>query len=483
MKKYTFWMIASAALLVPALARGLWFYRGIAPQRPKIQTPDYQALAADKLPLQVPEEEKDLKQVGGMALLDFAHANQFQPHEVQSLREELEKRGGRVETLSDPALLAYKLKYASAYIVVSPSIMFTADEIRLAQDFVARGGRLLVFSDATRGVIYSDFFSGTTVNYSDAAAVNPLLAPHGITLNNDYLYNTVNNDGNFRNVFFEKFGKHELTFGLKQVAFYGTHSLKSQNGTLLLRADKATRSSIDDAHNPAAGGAALSADGNVLAFGDFTFLGSPYHNAADNATLIANIADFVLGGKRELTLQNFPFLFKQSTAQVYPSSEVTLTAETISALGGLQKSLDTVSVALELVAEAPDAGDTIILGTFTPSADLEDYLAPFDLTLPAEEDEYLALPTVGKIGRYGNGVLLFERGKKGNTLILLADTPDDLIALINTVASGTLDGCVLQGNIGICGVGYSSGDYSGEEEATPEPGAEGEATPAPEASG
>lgn len=70
-------------------------------------------------------------------------------------------------------------------------------------------------------------------------------------------------------------------------------------------------------------------------------LSSPYQNVLDNSTLIANIADFALGGKQNILLENFPFLFTQPVLQVYPAPEVQLTAEIISAISGLQTSLNT----------------------------------------------------------------------------------------------------------------------------------------------
>jgi hypothetical protein len=473
MKKNMFW-IALAALIIPVIARGLWFYRGV-PNQPKIATPDYQALTISKPPLETPQEEKNVKQTNGVVLFDFTHVNQYQASETLSLKEAIEKRGGKVETITDAASLEYKLKYAGAYVVISPSIAFTADETRIVRAFVERGGRLLVFADATRGVLYYDYFSGSTINYSDVNAVNPLLAPFGITVNNDYLYNVEKNEGNFRNIFFDDFGKNELTFGLKQVALYGTHSVKSPSGLILLRGTGSTLSSIDDAHDPTEGGAALSENGNVLAFGDFTFLTSPYQNATDNATLIANIADFTLGGKREITLANFPYIFTQSVVQVYPSSEVQLTAEMISAISGLQTSLQYINTSIEIADEAPRDGDALILGTFTPSDDLLHFTDPFNIEFD-ELSETITVKNFGDIGRSGNGLLLFEKNKKGNTLTLLADTPEDLISLLDTLTSGSLYGCVLQGDIGICGVGYG-GSYS-EDTATAEP-TSGEATPEP----
>ena len=466
-------LIALAALIVPALVRGLWFYRGVA-NRPEISTPDYQALTMSQPPLATPRSE-DIKQTNGIVLLDYAHANQYQAPEAQSLQEAIEKRGGKVETLLDSTLLEYKLKYANSYVIISPAIMFSADETRIIKAFVNRGGRLLVFTDATRGAMYYDI-NGNILNYPDTSLINPLLSLFGITLNNDYLYNVEKHEGNFRNVFFEDFGKNELTFGLKQVALYGTHSVKTSSGLILLRGAESTLSSVDDAHDPDEGGAALSEDGNVLVFGDFTFLTSPYQNATDNATLIANIADFTLGGKQNITLANFPFIFTQPVLQVYLTPEVTLTAEMTSALSGLQNALKYVGTTIEITNEKPD-GDALILGSFAPTDELKKYIKPFNIELG--DSDFINVPGFGDVGRYGNGLLLFETNKKGNTITLLADTPEDLLTLLGTLTEGSLAGCLQQKNIAVCSVGYG-GDYSGssDTEATTEPTST-EATPTP----
>jgi hypothetical protein len=474
-KKDYLW-IGLTALLIPILVRALWFYPGV-PARPEIATPDYQSLTVPQPPLETPEAEAKVKTPGGAVLVDAFHGNQFQPGEIQSLKEAVEDREGRIETVLDLASLENGLKYASACVVISPSVPFSAAEISLFQSFVEGGGRLVVFTDATRGILNFDFFTGATTLSPDVNAANPLLAPFGITVNSDYLYNVQHNEGNFRNVFFDEFGKNELTFGLKQVAFYGTHSVKSDSGTILLLGGEQTLSSITDAHDPASGGAALSEDGNVIAFGDLTFLTPPYNNVADNATLIANIADFMLGGKRTTTLANFPYIFSQHTLQVLPTSEVQMTAEMIAALGRLQASLEGANLSMQIATGEPEDGDLLVLGTFTPTDDLLPYIEPFDLLMD-EFTEYVEVPGFGNVGRTGNGILIFDAGKQGNTLILLADTVDDLTFLLDTVSSGSLYGCVLQGDIGVCSIGFggSFSEDTGESAATEEP-VEGEAAP------
>jgi len=475
MKKNMLW-IALAAFVIPILARGLLFYRGF-PNQPKIATPDYQALTIPQPIMGKPASETDIPQVHGVVLFDLTHANQYQPADVQSLQDAIEKRGGRVETVSDSASLEQQLKYASTLTIISPSSSFSADESRIIQAFVRRGGRLLVFTDATHGLVYTDFFTGSTISYPDTNPINPLLSAFGITVNNDYLYNVEEHEGNFRNIFFEGFGKHELTFGLKKVALYGTHSIKTSSGLILFRGTESTLSSSDDAHHQSEGGAALNKDGNVLVFGDFTFLSSPYQNVLDNSTLIANIADFSLSGTQSLSLVNFPYIFTQPEVQVYPLSEVQLTPETISAIGGLQASLGLLNISIKIVDEAPRDGDILALGTFTKSDDLPTFTKPFGITMDDESDT-ITVPGFGDVSRYGNGIVLFEPNNKGNKLTLLANTPEDLLVLLSTVSSGSLGNCIVQDKIAVCSVGYGGESFFEEETATPEPAAS-DAAPTP----
>lgn len=473
--------IALAALVLPVLARGLWFYRGAPSQRPPVATPDYASLEVPQAPLREGgTEAEDVEQMGGVVLFDLSHGNRFAMPEVAAFTEAVSQRGGRAETLIDPALLEFNLKYVRAFVVVSPSVAFLPSEIRLVREFVERGGKLLVFTDATRNVIYYDFFADSLTVYGDVNAANPLLDPFGITIKNDYLYNLERNEGNYRNVLFDQFGKSELTFGLKEVAFYGAHSVESPSGLILLQGTESTLSSMDDAHHPSQGGAALSADGNVIALGDFTFMSSPYNSYADNAVFIQNLADFALSGKQTPVLKNFPFIFEDGSVQIYLTEEAQMTAEMVYALGRLQSTLLSAGLQSEFVDEMPENGNAIIIGTYAPVEEIESLADQFGVSFN-EGLEYISIEGLGDIGKYGNGVLLFEAGKNGNMIVMLSDSVDNLLSLLNTVSSGYLSDCITQGSIAVCGVGYG-GSFSTEQTAEePLEDSAGEEEPAPEA--
>jgi hypothetical protein len=219
--------------------------------------------------------------------------------------------------------------------------------------------------------------------------------------------------------------------------------------------------------------AAISADGNVLAIGDFTFLMSPYDQVADNGLLLQQVANFLVGGTRVPRLSTFPFSFNNDV-HLITTGDVQFTADLMSAVSYLQSSLLSVGRQLAIDEKPVTKGDKIVLGTLTPSDELNPYLKPFKFTLD-EFSSFVDLPGFGKVGKSGNGFLLFSTGADGTTLVLLTEFPEDIPTLINSIGGGNLSGCVLENQIGVCSIGF--GSSFAEETPTAEP--ELTATPTP----
>lgn len=479
MKRQTI-AIAVLILILPALLRALWFYRGI-PERSAIETPDYASFARPGVTVSTPDL-KDIKRLEGTVVLDGFHGNQFTLNEIEALTTAIRLRGGTMETVIDLTSLETQLKTASAFVTVSPTFAFTQYETQLLRNFAERGGRIMVFADATRNMLYYDYISGNPIAYGDANAANSLLKHFDILVNNDYLYNTQKNEGNFRNVLFDEFGKSELTFGLGEVAFYGSRSVETESGLVLLQGAETNLSSLNDAHNPNAGGAALSADGNVAAFGDFTFLSAPYSAYTDNAALIQNLADFALSGVQAKSLDLFPYVFSRNTVQVFVASDVEKDPSLVTALGGMQSALRLLNLKVEFVDEIPASGDAILIGSFDATEEFSDYLLKADVEIG---DETINTAAFGEVKRGGNGVMLYEAGKKGNTLVLLAGSPDDIIALIGVVNYNSVGSCLTSERVAVCSVG-SGDDYfyddsgDGSLEETPAESSDQSTEPTPE---
>ncbi len=461
-------VLLAAALILPVLVRFVWYFPGFQIPR-TIATPDYASFKLPEAPVSTPQPADPVKQEQGSVLFDAAHSNEFQLSEIRPLTDALTQRGGTFVLNSKSLSLADQLKSAKAYVVISPSTPFTLDEVATVKSFVSRGGRLAVFTDATRGLVSYDYYGNPVGSVPDVEMVNALLASFDITANPDYLYDLTHNEGNFRNVFLSPSAKSDLTSGVKQVTFYGAHSLISDSGSLLLVGGDKTLSSTSDAlpEGQAQKGwaaAVLNHEGNVVAFGDFTFLTAPYEQVADNRVLTGNIADFLLKGTREPGLADYPYVFQGKTVNVVLTSKLQMTAEMTAKLSKLQTELAVSGAQLEVVDEAPAQGDLIVLGTYSTTDDIAKYTKPFGLTVD-NYGEYVQLAPFGKVGQSGNGLLLFRTGIGGNTLIALAADEEDMTNLLDTLSDADLSECVLQGNLGACSVG-TGGSFM---ESTPTP--------------
>lgn len=484
--KRTRLILALVLLLTPVLARGLWFYRGIYTRPEPVKTPDYasftvplpQTAAAEPAGTAAPDS-------GVQVLFDYAHGNYFYLTEVESLTRGLEKLGARIRVVDAYTSLTESLKEADALVVLAPTATYTPAEIQAVQRFVAGGGRLLVITDPTRNFGPSTSTATTPVALSSVEIANLLLNPFEITFEDDYLYNLVENEGNFRNVIFRSPADGPLGTGVSQVVLYSAHSLRAAQGALL-QADASTLSSLTD-RAEAQPAAVTAAAGRVLALGDFTFLTPPYSQVADNPRFIENLNAFLASGLRPRTLADLPYLFSKPVTLVYPGSTAWQN-EQLSMASTLKNMMDVLPNHPQILLNTGETitGDRIVLGTLPPREELLAYLKPFGLkfeqgtsafTFPTAEatpQPDLPLPEIapaggvvtieglGKFGLPGLGLVLFETGEAGSTLILLADTDANLISLISQLSSGGLAGCVQQGNMAACqlasggGVGSSS---------------------------
>jgi hypothetical protein len=468
MKRYRI-PIAVVLLLLPVLARWVWYHQGIYWRSGALSTPDYESYSIPQPPLSTaPAEPAEAAAAPAIILLDQTHANMFSPSELESLSGILHAHGARVESVRfgsyQDRTLADQLKYASAYITVCPIQPFTALEVQELEEFVRRGGRLLVLTDPTRSAVAYDYYGyGTATVMADVVAANGLLAPYDITFLDDYLYNMSEYEGNYRNVFFRDFAANALTKDLTSVVLYAAHSLQTGTGTVLFQSSSTTKSSRTDADGAYAA-AALDAGMNVLAIGDMTFLQPPYSQVADNALLIRHVAEFLLAAPRIRDLKDFPFLFQREVA-IVPMEDVTLTSSLLGPIQILQQDLAGVGIS-SAVAPQPVAGkDLVLLATFS-SLGIEQYLSPLGIQLPSTTFSLgsalpeIEIPGFGSVPASGIGLILFTRTDARTTLILLAEDAYSLSDLMGVIGPQGFSNCVLQGDVAVCGLGGGYGDFS-----------------------
>jgi hypothetical protein len=459
-------LLAIGAFLLPVAIRGLWFYRGFYRPTHPITAPEYTELSLPTSPSGgegIEEEMVDASEI--VVLVDWDHENKFDITELEGFTHILTELGATVEIVhnpypSDGPPLDQRLKYADAYISIAPSSTFSDGDVQHLTRFVERGGRLLVICDPTRvvsGLSSYDYESFYVDSLGSLVAANRLLAPFDLTFSDGFLYNLLENEGNYRNVIFRSFGEDSLTAGLSTVAFYGVSSIVTNTGTPLIVGDRNTLSSRSDTSGEWAP-LVRSQNGGVLALGDLTFLTPPYDQIADNQLLISHLINFLVSGERQRNLSDYPYIFQQPVA-ILGSETFDLSAETLQTILGLEKSLDSLDLQLSILEEPSPDLDLIAFDSYSPSEYIRPLLEPIEgLVLPEDsEDGSLSVPGFGQLNPAGIGTVLISRIEERTTLILLSNSRDELITLAEMLANNELYGCLLREYIALCKVGVGEG--------------------------
>jgi hypothetical protein len=515
-------------LAAPSAVRYLQYYRLDGEQR--AAPPRYEPAAVAAVPTPAANTFVDNPEPGeGLVLLDQAHDNRFTLDEINYLDARLSARGHQLLPYTSGNLAA-ALRSANAFVVIAPLVDYTQEEVVAVADFVRRGGRLLLVGDPTRfSFVFSeeDIFALPELQTAELP-LNSLANQFDITFNNDYLYNTAENEGNFRNIILNSSGlaENELTSDLERLVFYGSHSLLvGPTAVALLTGDDNTWSSDTDrpgnlplaALSPAQPAAGA---GRVLAVGDLHFLVEPYYTVYDNGKFAAYVADFLTdNSERAYALQDFPHFLDDAVDLVY-TGDPELGPDAFDEIIALQGAFRSINKSVALTAEATPDHDVIYLGLYNQTDDVADMLEAAGVTLtidppieeeaPAEEDTgeapadstpdsetaeepppteetgtRLIESSLGKVQMSGTALILLDDSGEQRQVIVLAASNDGLESAINRLidlvplnTEYALADCLLEDKQALCPTGVADEvvqatlDTSGtpEPEETPDGG-------------
>jgi hypothetical protein len=484
LKKVLIALLAVVLLISPLVVRWFYFYEGRFQPR-EVPRPDLTRIEPPALESQ-PFAESELTTLSGTVLVDLAHANRLEMAELNVLQARLAARGLRLLPVTEKDDFERHLRDAKALMIVSPGQDWAADEIQQVQRFVDKGGRLLLVADPTRfAVIYDEegFYVGLD---HDAPHLNDLAARFGFVFQTDYLYNTVENEGNFRNIGLVDFAEDRLTEGLDRLVFYATHSIVSEEPALITAGGE-TRSSTSEGVQDLTVGL-LAADGAVLALGDLTFMTEPYNAVYDNDQFVSNIATFLSTAVREYELADFPFFLADRVDLVYTGDPL-LNRSLLEGGSTLQALFAAEGKELTLRGTEDDAHDTLFLGLYEQAEDVEPYLEAAQVTLlitptqtleekkqaqprpaaslsltqpltttapvsPTQEitttapstpraTNRIAIESLGEMTLDGTSLLLHQNHGDRNVVVVLAYTEKGLASAMERLAEGDLEGCLL----------------------------------------
>ena len=511
-----FFIVCLLAFLTPFAVRYLQYYRLTGSERSS--PPRYVVDGVPIIPTPAAGEFQDAAEPGpsisggmtGIALLDLAHENQFELAELTYLDGLLTSRGFDLlpYTGSD---LSSALRSAGAFIAISPLQGYSAAEVLAVREFVNRGGRLLLVGDPTRYEVAfdeDDIFAEPVIR-SAQIPLNDLANAFDVTFRGDYLYNTSENEGNFRNIVISESGlSDELTFldGLEKLVFYSSHSLDLGPSSMpVLSGDDQTWSSATDRPGGlilAAMGSENEDSGQVLALGDFHVLTDPYNSVFDNAAFVARVADFLVeGGRSTEGLASFPYFFRPPVDHVY-SGNPDLGPDAFDEVIALQESFRDIGLPLALVSEPDPEHDTLLLGLYNQADDVAELLerAGIEMVIRPAIQPVLAgaedsagessaaerrviESALGTVQMSGTALIMLDTNGDRQQLVVLAASGDGLESAVNRLEAAApvsgvdLSDCLLQDDLALCPTNLDGEPVEYELQSS----GLGEASPSPEA--
>ena len=366
-----------------------------------------------------PRDFSDTPQVqlgGGILLVDGMHRNAFDQGEIITLLSRVTDRGYAVEFAGDLSviseaerlsLLEDGLRGANSFLVIQPRVSYNGPEVELLEQFVEKGGKLLLVADPGR-----------------PHDINSLGNPFGLDFQSDFLFNQVENDLNFRNIVVRDFQPDELTQGLNEIALYVAGSVESP-GPGLAATDANTQSSISETIKPFHP-LARGNHRNVVAVFDLSFMIPPNNSILDNDRLVSNLADYLTDNQREFVLGDFPSFLG-------PATDILLGQPTLFDVGtGFKSQLAGLQIASQLRELEDLSRDTVFLGLYDNSPQVNRYLEAAGVQV----GETLSIPSVSNIPVEGTSVILLDRSQDRHVLVVLGHTRETLADAIDRLSSG-----------------------------------------------
>ena len=370
---------------------------------------------------------------GGLVLLDTLHSNGFSSREILTLRTRVVAQGYDLELLGNFARssepdrrdqYAERLREADSLIVITPLVAYSAGEVDVIEDFVRKGGKLVMVSDPGR-----------------RDQMNTLAQRFGVQFRPDYLYNQVENDRNFQNIFIRDFRPDELTAGLDTIVLFTSGSITS-SGPGLAVADSRTESAVAE-NNGDLYVMARAADRNVLAISDFTFMIPPHDSAADNDRLLSNIIDFATTSDRIFDLADFPHFY-----QTGPDDGVQILLGRPDLIGSgatLKGGLEEYGISADIRGTEDVSRDTVFLGLHDDALQVRQYLQAAGVRV----DDMVEIPSGLELDPARTSLTLLDRQGDRHVLILLADTPTALNGAVEHLLSGEFRSDLVSEVIGV----------------------------------
>ncbi|PSQ10133.1 hypothetical protein BRC93_10570 [Halobacteriales archaeon QS_5_70_15] len=302
--------------------------------------------------------------------------------------------------------------------MIDPAFPHSPEQVTAVESFADDGGRVVLLGEPTRVDVATGPFGGSLVDVR--SRLGRLGDGLGVAFGTDYLYDEVNNEGNYKRVLAD--GRGDLDDA--RAALYTATTVEAPGGERLLVTPETTRLSVQSGarRRPVA-----VRTGNVVAVGDTTFLTGAKPVVADNGRLARVIAAFAVGGDRIRDVADFPYFLPDEPRIRYSSAG--LLDATKDLAREVRASGRPGGVAPTGRSVAPRRTEVLV----TTFEDLERTNAP-------ETGIEVTATTVSVPGYDGsrNGVAVVHRPEGPVDLVVAASSPERAAAVVRALGDGSI---------------------------------------------
>ncbi len=229
---------------------------------------------------------------GGKVVIDLSHSNMVSWWSLDAFLAELARRNVTAGFYDSWSKVEEALDDAACLVVAAPTRPYREDEAKRVEEFVKKGGILILLFDPSYEYIGQLGLSNYVV-----APVNSLAARFGITFSYGFLYSESDYYGIYRNVRVRDFSNSTLFKGVKEMVLFTASAVRTDHAAAWT--SNTTYSSAAEAQDRYAVVAlAKIGNGTVIALGDITVFSEPFCRVADNDLFISNLASIVSSAAR-----------------------------------------------------------------------------------------------------------------------------------------------------------------------------------------
>jgi hypothetical protein len=249
---------------------------------------------------EVPDESGEISMSedaeGQVVVIDTTYSSSVTPETVTPIANTLTENGATVRYSSGGSGFGLNstLSEADAYILIGASGPAAQSDIAGLQAFTDAGGRVVLMNEPQGGTTAAlGGLLGSGASFGPPKPLLPLTNEYGLSYDNGYLYNGVDNANNYRNIYATPSGSSDLTEGVDRVVMH--ESVGINGGQAVLTATDGTTQSTT---RRSADYTVMTQTGNLVAVGDSSIVDQEYVYHADNEVLVGNLLDFLVSGDK-----------------------------------------------------------------------------------------------------------------------------------------------------------------------------------------